>query len=81
MPRYFCDYCQTYLTHDSAPGRKQHNRGGSRGRGPSFSAFPCLSMTVSSRAAPHLPTERCLINTDSPSHTSEALGSHAVSCR
>jgi len=27
MPRYFCDYCQTYLTHDSAPGRKQHNRG------------------------------------------------------
>lgn len=30
MPRYFCDYCQTYLTHDSAPGRKQHNRGEQR---------------------------------------------------
>ncbi|CAM9237254.1 unnamed protein product, partial [Heterosigma akashiwo] len=27
MPRYYCDYCDTYLTHDSAQGRKQHNRG------------------------------------------------------
>ena len=27
MPRYYCDYCDTYLAHDSAPGRKQHNRG------------------------------------------------------
>eukprot|EP00618_Florenciella_parvula_P023164 CAMPEP_0119478166 /NCGR_PEP_ID=MMETSP1344-20130328/8031_1 /TAXON_ID=236787 /ORGANISM="Florenciella parvula, Strain CCMP2471" /LENGTH=58 /DNA_ID=CAMNT_0007512315 /DNA_START=145 /DNA_END=318 /DNA_ORIENTATION=- len=27
MPRYYCDYCGTYLTHDSAPGRKQHMRG------------------------------------------------------
>jgi U1 small nuclear ribonucleoprotein C len=27
MPRYYCDYCDTYLTHDSAPGRKQHMRG------------------------------------------------------
>mmetsp|Transcript_639 Transcript_639/g.815 ORF Transcript_639/g.815 Transcript_639/m.815 type:complete len:134 (-) Transcript_639:140-541(-) len=27
MPRYFCDYCNVYLTHDSAPGRKQHIRG------------------------------------------------------
>ena len=26
-PRYYCDYCGTYLTHDSAPGRRQHNRG------------------------------------------------------
>jgi U1 small nuclear ribonucleoprotein C len=28
MPRYYCDYCDVYLTHDSAPGRAQHNRGG-----------------------------------------------------
>ncbi|DAZ97825.1 TPA: hypothetical protein N0F65_002495 [Lagenidium giganteum] len=34
MPRYYCDYCDTYLTHDSLfvfflqqAGRKQHNRG------------------------------------------------------
>ena len=27
MPRDFCDYCDVYLTHDSAPGRKQHIRG------------------------------------------------------
>uniref|UniRef100_A0A7S1U3C6 U1 small nuclear ribonucleoprotein C n=1 Tax=Phaeomonas parva TaxID=124430 RepID=A0A7S1U3C6_9STRA len=27
MPRFFCDYCDTYLTHDSAAGRKQHMRG------------------------------------------------------
>lgn len=27
MPRYFCDYCDAYLTHDSAPGRQQHIRG------------------------------------------------------
>ena len=27
MPRYFCDYCQTYLTHDSPSGRQQHMRG------------------------------------------------------
>mmetsp|Transcript_9787 Transcript_9787/g.13746 ORF Transcript_9787/g.13746 Transcript_9787/m.13746 type:complete len:174 (-) Transcript_9787:64-585(-) len=27
MPRYYCDYCGTYLTHDSAPGRRQHMRG------------------------------------------------------
>ncbi|CAM9638523.1 unnamed protein product, partial [Phaeothamnion confervicola] len=27
MPRYYCDYCSTYLTHDSAPGRRQHIRG------------------------------------------------------
>ena len=27
MTRYFCDYCDTYLTHDSEAGRQQHNRG------------------------------------------------------
>ena len=27
MPRYFCDYCDVYLTHDSFAGRSQHNRG------------------------------------------------------
>ena len=29
MPRFFCDYCDAYLTHDSAPGRQQHIRGAS----------------------------------------------------
>ncbi|KAL3158500.1 hypothetical protein ABBQ38_010732 [Trebouxia sp. C0009 RCD-2024] len=27
MPRYYCDYCDTYLTHDSPQVRKQHNAG------------------------------------------------------
>ena len=27
MPRYYCDYCDMYLTHDSAVGRRQHNYG------------------------------------------------------
>lgn len=27
MPRFFCDYCDAYLTHDSAAGRQQHIRG------------------------------------------------------
>ncbi|OMO59736.1 Zinc finger, U1-type [Corchorus olitorius] len=27
MPRYYCDYCDTYLTHDSLSVRKQHNAG------------------------------------------------------
>ena len=27
MPRFYCDYCDAYLTHDSAPGRQQHMRG------------------------------------------------------
>ena len=27
MPRYYCDYCDAYLTHDSASVRKQHNIG------------------------------------------------------
>ena len=27
MPKFFCDYCDVYLTHDSQSGRKQHNRG------------------------------------------------------
>ena len=27
MPRYFCDYCQMYLTHDSQSARRQHNYG------------------------------------------------------
>lgn len=27
MPRYYCDYCDAYLTHDSASVRKQHNSG------------------------------------------------------
>ncbi|MCO5583648.1 hypothetical protein L7F22_037561 [Adiantum nelumboides] len=27
MPRYYCDYCDTYLTHDSPSVRKQHNQG------------------------------------------------------
>lgn len=27
MPRYYCDYCGTYLTHDSPSVRKQHNAG------------------------------------------------------
>eukprot|EP00873_Tetraselmis_striata_P005055 jgi/Tetstr1/425319/TSEL_015769.t1 len=27
MPRYYCDYCDTYLTHDSPTVRKQHNAG------------------------------------------------------
>lgn len=25
--RFFCDYCDAYLTHDSPAGRKQHTRG------------------------------------------------------
>ena len=24
MPRFYCDYCDVYLTHDSFSGRKQH---------------------------------------------------------
>lgn len=27
MVRYYCDYCDTYLTHDSVVVRKQHNSG------------------------------------------------------
>ena len=27
MPKFFCDYCNVFLTHDSQSGRKQHNRG------------------------------------------------------
>jgi len=27
MPRFFCDYSHSYLTHDSAAGRKQQRRG------------------------------------------------------
>ncbi|CAK0785943.1 hypothetical protein CVIRNUC_009156 [Coccomyxa viridis] len=27
MTRYYCDYCDTYLTHDSPVVRKQHNTG------------------------------------------------------
>ena len=27
MPRYFCDYCDTYLGHRSASARSQHMRG------------------------------------------------------
>ena len=27
MPRFYCDYCDAYLTHDSPYGRMQHNRG------------------------------------------------------
>ncbi len=27
MPRYYCDYCDVYLTHDSAAVRKAHNTG------------------------------------------------------
>ena len=27
MPRYYCDYCDMYLTKDSAGGRKEHSRG------------------------------------------------------
>eukprot|EP00891_Asterochloris_glomerata_P007816 jgi/Astpho2/7816/gw1.00117.121.1_t len=27
MTRFFCDFCDTYLTHDSIQVRKQHNAG------------------------------------------------------
>ena len=27
MPKYFCDYCDTYLTHDSPSVRKTHCSG------------------------------------------------------
>jgi U1 small nuclear ribonucleoprotein C len=27
MPKYYCDYCDVFLTHDSQAGRKQHNHG------------------------------------------------------
>lgn len=27
MPKYYCDYCDTYLTHDSASVRKSHIEG------------------------------------------------------
>jgi len=27
MPRFYCDYCDVFLTHDSFAGRKQHMRG------------------------------------------------------
>lgn len=27
MPKFFCDYCDVYLTHDSMSVRKSHNAG------------------------------------------------------
>lgn len=27
MPKFFCDYCDVYLTHDSMSVRKAHNTG------------------------------------------------------
>lgn len=27
MPKYYCDYCDIYLTHDSPSVRKSHNEG------------------------------------------------------
>jgi U1 small nuclear ribonucleoprotein C len=27
MPKYYCDYCDIYLTHDSPHVRKSHNDG------------------------------------------------------
>ncbi|KAJ1910428.1 U1 small nuclear ribonucleoprotein C, partial [Tieghemiomyces parasiticus] len=27
MPKYYCDYCDIFLTHDTAAVRKAHNRG------------------------------------------------------
>lgn len=27
MPKYYCDYCDTYLTHDSPSVRRSHNEG------------------------------------------------------
>ncbi|OUS41999.1 U1 zinc finger-domain-containing protein, partial [Ostreococcus tauri] len=27
MPRFYCDYCDAFLTHDSSTVRKQHNSG------------------------------------------------------
>jgi len=27
MPKFFCDYCDVYLTHDSMSVRKSHNTG------------------------------------------------------
>ncbi|CDW54708.1 zf-U1 domain containing protein [Trichuris trichiura] len=27
MPKYFCDYCDTFLTHDTPSVRKTHNSG------------------------------------------------------
>uniref|UniRef100_A0A1I7SXT8 U1 small nuclear ribonucleoprotein C n=1 Tax=Caenorhabditis tropicalis TaxID=1561998 RepID=A0A1I7SXT8_9PELO len=27
MPKYYCDYCDAFLTHDSLKGRKAHNDG------------------------------------------------------
>ncbi|KAB5572644.1 U1 zinc finger-domain-containing protein [Coniochaeta sp. 2T2.1] len=27
MPKFFCDYCDVYLTHDSMSVRKAHNSG------------------------------------------------------
>lgn len=27
MPKYYCDYCDTFLTHDSASVRKSHMEG------------------------------------------------------
>uniref|UniRef100_A0A0N4ZID1 Matrin-type domain-containing protein n=1 Tax=Parastrongyloides trichosuri TaxID=131310 RepID=A0A0N4ZID1_PARTI len=27
MPKYYCDYCDAYLTHDSPSVRKTHNGG------------------------------------------------------
>lgn len=27
MPKYYCEYCDIYLTHSSAGGRRQHNSG------------------------------------------------------
>lgn len=28
MPKYYCDYCDVFLTHDSPSVRKTHNDGG-----------------------------------------------------
>jgi hypothetical protein len=43
MPRFYCDYCDAYLTHDSMTGRQQHMRG-TYGFNLHCRTFNCLSL-------------------------------------
>lgn len=51
MPRYYCDYCDVFLTHDSPSVRKQHNRC-VRGALAAISISPHFTNWHSERLAP-----------------------------
>lgn len=64
MPKYYCDYCDTYLTHDSPSVRKTHCTGRKHKDNVKFYYQKWMEQQVSSLKTIHFPFPNILTSLD-----------------